>query len=201
MSFLLQNARALAADYVRRAVGEGDRVVDATMGNGHDTAFLAGLVGETGCVTAFDVQEEAVRRTREFLRSEGLLGRCELLRAGHERMAEFVRPGLAAVMFNLGWLPGGDKRVTTRTQTTLQALDRALELIAPGGIVTVCVYPGHEEGEREREALLQAVSELDVRRFNALHHRFVNATPGAPELYLIQKNPPSQPGEGKKAKT
>lgn len=201
MSFLLQNARALAADYVRRAVGEGDRVVDATMGNGRDTAFLAGLVGETGCVTAFDVQEEAVRRTREFLRSEGLLGRCELLRAGHERMAEFVRPGLAAVMFNLGWLPGGDKRVTTCTQTTLSALLQALELIAPGGIVTVCVYPGHEEGERERAALLQAVSALDVRRFNALHHRFVNASPGAPELYLIQKNPPSQPGEGKKAKT
>ena len=200
VSFLLQNARALAADYVRRAVEEGDCVVDATMGNGHDTVFLARLVGETGCVTAFDVQEEAVRRTRELLRSEGLLSRCELLRAGHECMAQHARPGLAAVMFNLGWLPGGDKRVTTCTQTTLSALLQALELIAPGGIVTVCVYPGHEEGERERAALLQAVSALDVRRFNALHHRFVNATQGAPELYLIQKNPLPQPAEGKRAK-
>ena len=66
--------------------------------------------------------------------------------------------------------------------------------------MTVCVYPGHEEGERERAALLQAVSALDVRRFNALHHRFVNASQGAPELYLIQKNPLPQPAEGKRAK-
>lgn len=83
----------------------------------------------------------------------GLLERCTLVHGGHETMAEHVAPGVRAVMFNLGWLPGGDKRVTTRVHTTLAALEAALSLIAPGGIVTVCIYPGHEEGNRERDAL------------------------------------------------
>lgn len=188
MGFTLRNARYLAADYVSRAVAEGGRVVDATMGNGKDTAFLAGLVGETGHVTAFDVQAEAVARTRENLAAAGLLARCTLVHCGHERMAEHAAPGLSAVMFNLGWLPGAEKCVTTRTETTLAALDAALGLLAPGGIATVCVYPGHAEGERERLALAAFVETLDVRRFNALHHRFVNARAGTPELYVIQKN-------------
>lgn len=190
MGFTLRNARCLAADYVRRAVRPGDRVVDATMGNGKDTAFLAELVGEDGHVTAFDVQAEAVSRTRESLREAGLLARCTLVHGGHETMAAHVAPGVRAVMFNLGWLPGGDKRVTTRVSTTLAALEAALSLIAPGGIVTVCIYPGHEEGDRERAALAEAVAALDVRVFNALHHRFVNARRDTPELYLIQRNEP-----------
>lgn len=195
MGFTLRNARCLAADYVRQTVCPGDRVVDATMGNGKDTAFLAELVGEGGHVTAFDVQAEAVTRTRESLRGRGLLERCTLVHGGHETMAEHVAPGVRAVMFNLGWLPGGDKRVTTRVHTTLAALEEALSLIAPGGIVTVCIYPGHEEGNRERDALAQRIAALDVRVFNALHHRFVNARQDTPELYLIQRNDPDQDGK------
>ena len=188
MGFTLRNARYLAADYVRRAVTDGDCVIDATMGNGKDTAFLAELVGEAGHVTAFDVQEEAVARTRENLAAAGLLERCTLVHCGHEHMNQYQQPGVSAVMFNLGWLPGGDKRVTTQADTTRRALEAALYLLAPGGIITVCVYPGHEEGGRERDALAVWARALDVRRFSVLHHRFVNARTGTPELYLIQKN-------------
>lgn len=186
--FELRNARHLAADYVTRAVRPGDTVVDATMGNGKDTLFLCGLVGEGGHVYAFDVQEEAVARTRERIDAAGYAPRATLLLAGHETMAERVKGPVQAVMFNLGWLPGALHAVTTKTETTLAAVRAATELIVPGGIVTVCVYPGHEEGARELETLDAFAAGLDVRRFNVLHHRFVNASMQTPQLILIQKN-------------
>ena len=186
--FTLRNARHLAADYMRRAIRAGDTVVDATMGNGKDTLFLCELVGESGHVYAFDVQKEAVERTRERVREAGFAERTTLLLAGHETMAEHVPAGVQAVMFNLGWLPGAEHAVTTQTETTLKAVSAALELIAPGGIVTVCVYPGHEEGTRELHALRELAAGLDVRRYNALYHHFVNASCQTPQLILVQKN-------------
>ena len=186
--FALRNARWLAADYMRRTVRPGDTVVDATMGNGKDTLFLAELVGETGHVFAFDVQQEAVARTRERLTEAGLDGRATLLLAGHETMAKHVPEPVAAVMFNLGWLPGAAHAVTTKTETTLSAVQAAVHLIAPGGIVTVCVYPGHEEGQRELQALLSYASGLSVREFSVLHHRFLNAPAHTPQLILVQRN-------------
>jgi len=186
--FVLRNARHLAADYMTRSIRHGDHVVDATMGNGKDTLFLCELVGEEGHVYAFDVQDEAVQRTKERVAEAGFESRTTLLLAGHETMAEHVKKPVQAVMFNLGWLPGAEHIVTTKTDTTLKAVRAAAELIAPGGIVTVCVYPGHEEGTRELSALLDYAASLDVRRFNVAHHRFLNASLQTPQLILIQRN-------------
>ena len=186
--YTLRNARHLAADYMMRMIRPGDAVVDATMGNGKDTLFLCELVGEGGHVYAFDVQAEAVERTRERVNEAGFTDRTTLLLAGHETMKEHVPAGVQAVMFNLGWLPGAQHIVTTQTETTLKAVSAALDLIVPGGIVTVCVYPGHDEGTRELEALKAYVSGLSVRTFNVLYHSFVNASSQTPQLFLIQRN-------------
>ena len=186
--FVLRNARHLAADYMIRSIREGDRVVDATMGNGKDTLFLCGLVGETGHVYAFDVQAEAVERTKQRVAEAGFADRTTLLLAGHETMAEHVPAGVQAVMFNLGWLPGAEHIITTKTNTTLDAVHAAVSLIAPGGIVTVCVYPGHEEGTRELSALLEYARSLSVCEFNVAHHCFINASLQTPQLILIQRN-------------
>ena len=186
--FVLRNARHLAADYMIRSIQEGDRVVDATMGNGKDTLFLCELVGESGHVYAFDVQAEAVERTRQRVEEAGYSDRTTLFLAGHQTMAEHVPAGVQAVMFNLGWLPGAEHIVTTKTNTTLEAVRAAVSLIVPGGIVTVCVYPGHEEGTRELSALLEYASSLSVREYNVAHHCFLNASSQTPQLILIQRN-------------
>ena len=186
--FQLRNARHLAADYMKRTIRPGDTVVDATMGNGKDTLFLAELVGETGHVYAFDVQEEAVARTRERVIEAGFADRTTLLLSGHETMAQYVPQGVQAIMFNLGWLPGAAHIVTTKTDTTLAAVDAAVSLLAPGGIVTVCIYPGHDEGKRELSALTNYASGLSVRMYNVAHHCFLNASDETPQLILIQRN-------------
>ena len=146
MSDDFRSARYWARELIERAMFPGAHAVDATMGNGHDTKWLCELAGETGTVYAFDVQAQAVENTRARLAEAGLLSRARLFHAGHERMAEFVDHPSDAIVFNLGWLPGGEKTVTTLTDTTIAAVSAATELLAPGGLMTICIYPGHAEG-------------------------------------------------------
>ena len=187
MGFVLRSARFLAQDALRAHLRPGDTAVDATLGNGHDACFLAELVGEGGRVIGLDVQAEAVARSQARLAAAGLLGRCRLLCLGHEHLAQAAAGPVDAVMFNLGWLPGGDKALTTRWETTRQGVEAALELLRPGGLLTVCVYPGHPAGETERQGLTAYFAALAPQAFNVLHQRFLTAGPGAPECFLVQR--------------
>ena len=186
---LLRNARYLAQDYLKQQIMKGECVCDATAGNGGDTQLLCELVGDTGTVYAFDIQREALDHTKERLSSLGLEKRAVLFECGHERMREYIFEPLQAVVFNLGWLPGGDHGITTRTGTTLAAFEAAAQLLAPGGLLSVCVYPGHEEGKKELEACEKWFSGLPVRYWTVLQHRFLNAAEYTPQLFLAQKNP------------
>ena len=187
MSYELKSARYLAADVLSRALSEGDSAVDATMGNGHDTEALCRLVGPSGRVYAFDIQPQAVENTRLRLLEAGLADRASLFCLGHEHLAEAVPVPVRAVMFNLGWLPGGDHGITTLLPTTLSAVEQALSLLLPGGVLVLCAYPGHPEGAREKESLISFFSSLPPQRYNVLHQVFPNAGPGAPECFVVQK--------------
>ena len=187
MPYELKSAHFLARDALLRAVRKGDIVADATMGNGHDTLFLAELVGPDGRVYAFDVQESALESTRKLLSEHGMANRVSLFLRSHAELSAAVPAGLSAVVFNLGWLPGGDHRITTLCDSTRKAVPAALGCLKPGGIVTVCVYPGHAEGKKELEMLVPIVSSLSNREFNVLRQVFPNAGPGAPECFIIQK--------------
>lgn len=187
MAYLLRSARFLAADIFRSAIQPGDTVIDATMGNGHDTLFLCELVGPEGKVYAFDVQPQAVENTRQRLDAAGVLGRAELFCLGHEHLAEKAPFPVAAAAFNLGWLPGGDHGVTTHWETTRRAVESALALLGPLGVAVICAYPGHPEGQRELEALKLLLAQLPPQRYNVLRNQFLNAGPGAPECFVIQR--------------
>ena len=182
-----RSARFWAREMIEAAMFDGAVAVDATMGNGHDTQWLCELTGENGRVYAFDVQPEAVERTRERLAEIGLLGRAELFCAGHERMAEFVHEQADAIVFNLGWLPGAEHGVTTQTSTTLMAVNAALELLKEDGLMTVCIYPGHEEGTRELHALMEWASALDEKRYDALLKTYLNQSNDPPRMLAIRK--------------
>lgn len=182
-----RSARFWAREMIEGAMYEGARAIDATMGNGHDTQWLCELTGENGRIYAFDVQAEAVERTRERLAQNGLESRAALFCAGHERMGEFVPERVDAIVFNLGWLPGAEHGVTTQTATTLQAVNAALELLKEDGLMTVCIYPGHDEGTRELNALMQWASELDDRRYDALLKTYLNQPNDPPRMLAVRK--------------
>ena len=120
MNFDFKSARHWAEELIRQAVEPGARVIDATMGNGYDTQWLAELVGESGHVYGFDIQLEAVNRTRDRLAAAGLENRATLFHAGHEHIAELVGEPVDAAVFNLGWLPGTGVIGHWRFSLTLQ---------------------------------------------------------------------------------
>jgi len=193
MAYELKSARYLAAEILRAVLSPGDRAIDATMGNGHDTALLCSLVGPEGRVYAFDVQPAALEATRRRLAEEGIAGQAELFLLGHEHMREAVGEPVKAIVFNLGWLPGGDHRITTLTETTLPAIQQALALLLPMGVLVICVYPGHPEGEREQEMVTRLLSSLSPREYNVLMQQFLNAGAGAPLCFAVQKQRGAEP--------
>jgi predicted methyltransferase len=162
----------------------GDLAVDATAGNGHDTCFLARVVAPAGRVYAFDIQPQALAQTRTRLAREGLDETATLFLAGHERLAETLpepaRGRLTAVMFNLGYLPGGDRQTTTTTPSTLAALQQSVQLLKPGGLLSVLAYRQHPGGAEESQAVqafLEKSGELSLE---------AHPSPG-PVLFIARK--------------
>ena len=175
---------------IRQVVRPGDVAIDATAGNGRDTKFLADLVGETGQVFAIDLQPEALRRT-EALLSEDQLAHVHLVQRDHAELKAIIprehHGRIAAVMLNLGYLPGGDRSLATRTDSTLEAIRSTLEILRPGGVLTVIVYPGHPGGADEAiavESLLRNFSSID---FEMSKHSAASLSRSAPCLYVVNK--------------
>lgn len=183
----LQNALHLSHAYIQSAVKPGDTVVDATCGNGHDTLFLSGLAGKEGRVYGFDVQTAALEQTRARLDKFAAYDNTALIHAGHETMEAHVPPGIAACMFNFGYLPGSDHKTATQAETSLAAIDAALRLLQFGGLVTLCVYYGGDTGFAEKEAILAHCAALDAKEFAVLRHEFVNQPNCPPILVCIEK--------------
>lgn len=186
----LRGAVALSHFFLRERVGPGDRVLDATCGNGHDTLLLARQVGSFGRVWAFDVQTSALESTHALLSAAGCRNQTELVASGHERLAEFVTEPLRAAVFNLGYRPGGDRNIATAAAHTVAALRQAAELLLPGGIITVCIYTGHDGGQEEADAVEEWSSSLPPQLFNAWRNRQVNRPGTAPYLLLVEKSQP-----------
>jgi SAM-dependent methyltransferase len=186
---LLRGPVALSHLLIRRFVTLGDHVIDATCGNGHDTLLLAELVGPGGRVWAFDVQQAAIDATAARLAEVGGFEAVELVHAGHESLAEHCRGPVKAVVFNLGYRPGGDRTIVTHPGSTLAGLEQALEILAPGGIVVITLYPGHETGEQERIALEGRLGQLTPADHHVWRMGQINVPATAPYVILIQKVP------------
>jgi predicted methyltransferase len=175
---------------LEQVIQDGDTVVDATMGNGLDTLFLASRVGPRGIVLAYDVQEEALIKTRHRLEQEGHLEQARLFLKGHQTVAEELEQldsPIAAAMFNLGYRPGGDKEVVTEPTNTIQALHALRQSLKKHGIITLVIYPGHAAGKVEKEALLQEISLWDQNEYHILQYQFINQKNDPPFLVAIQK--------------
>lgn len=187
MSNLITKTTELAMQITLSYVEQGDTVIDATCGTGHDTLALAEAVGDGGRVYAFDIQKEAIGLTSELLKNNGCTN-VELFNESFVYMGEHVSYGSAsAVVFNLGYLPGGDHSITTEAGTTIEGLQAALKAIRTGGIVTVVLYDGHDEGRREKESVLRWAEKLDPKTYHAVFTDMLNQNNYPPEILWITK--------------
>lgn len=189
---MLPKPTALAHSLLAKVLRPGERVLDATAGNGHDTEFLARAVGSDGHVLAIDIQAAALAATRARCHQAGLAGQVTLRQTSHAAVAdEFAQlawpPGcLGAAMFNLGYLPGGEKSHITRTDTTLPALAATLAWLRPGGMLTIVCYPGHPGGDAEARAVEAWAAGLPVAKFLVARYGMLNLASAPPFLLAIQ---------------
>ncbi|HWO96961.1 MAG TPA: class I SAM-dependent methyltransferase [Bacillus sp. (in: firmicutes)] len=187
----LERILPFARTLLQKAVKEGDIAVDATIGNGHDTVLLAELVGETGHVYGFDIQHQALENTKQKLIEQKLENRVTLFQKSHSQLHELlpssVSKQVTGAIFNLGYLPGGDKSIVTKADSTIEAIEQLLEVMAPEGIIVLVIYHGHPEGALERNHLLQYVTGLDQQKVHVLQYKFMNQQNNPPFIIAIEK--------------
>ena len=172
--------------FLNQHIKPGDTVVDFTMGNGNDTLYLSQTVGEGGRVYAFDIQPSALESTAARLSEAGAPENYTLICASHHLVKDYVKEPIKAGVFNLGYLPrSANKAVTTMRETTMPAVEAALELLAPDGVLLIAVYPGHKEGELEGEMLREYFKTLSRFKVCASEFKILNS-PTSPYFFLVE---------------
>lgn len=203
MSNLIRSTTRLALHIIRSYIPEPPAakpcmVIDATCGNGHDTLALARMLWSSGTdstehhLLAFDVQQTAIEATRSILSENGfepLLedGRIQLIQDGHEHMAGHCNSQADVIVFNLGYLPGGDKQLTTIPGTTLDAVKAGLAILARDGLICITMYSGHPAGAQEKAELLRFAEALDSSTFHTSYISMPNQPAAPPEILLITR--------------
>ena len=174
----MKDILVFAKEILQERLPKDGTFVDFTMGNGHDTLYFANYCSE-GHVYAFDVQQMALDNTRKLLDDNGGFDNVTLILDSHHNVDKYVQGEIDAGIFNLGYLPGSDKSVTTQCNTTLEALDKAVKMLKTGGVIVVIIYPGHSEGTREADMVEEFCAKLDKHTYNTYKYALLN-----------KKNPP-----------
>lgn len=171
-------------------VNDGDVAVDATCGNGNDTLFLSKLVGKAGSVYAFDIQQQAIDTTSALLEANNLHN-VHLIHDSHEKVDEHIpqafKGKLAGAIFNLGYLPRSDKKIITKSDSTLHALESLLSYVRIGGRIVLVVYHGHEGGKEEKDAVISYCLQLDQKHYSVISYQFINQKNNPPFVIAIEK--------------
>lgn len=173
----------LSHDFLAEVLDKESLAVDATMGNGNDTLFLA---QRAKIVHAFDVQEQALKKTSQRL-SEAGVDNTYLHLTGHENLDHFITDPIRAAIFNLGYLPSADKSIITQPETTLIAIEKILDRLEMGGRLSIMIYYGHEGGDMEKDAVLAFVKALPQEDFATMLYKPLNQINTPPFLVMVER--------------
>lgn len=169
-------------------VAVGDVCIDATVGNGHDTLKLCKLAGENGQVYGFDIQPVALEHTKALLEKEKVIHTAHLILDSHAHMDQYLPPeSVSCIVFNFGYLPSGDHALSTKADTSMEAISKGLSLLKKGGIMTLCIYSGRDSGFEERDALLEYLKQLDSKKYLVILSCYYNRPNHPPIPVLIVK--------------
>lgn len=183
-----QNALSIAHKMIQERVKQGNICIDATAGRGKDTAFLCQLVGENGTVLAFDIQPEAVESTKKRLADLGLEQIGKVFLDSHSNIDQYIEEeSVDCIVFNFGYLPGGDHSIYTTPETSIQAIQKGLKLLKKGGFMSLCVYYGGDSGYEEKNALMDFFKTIDFYQYTVLVTEFVNRPNDPPIPVFILK--------------
>ncbi len=181
---IFNNPSDICDFYIENIIKEGDRVVDATVGNGNDTLKLSNAVGKTGCVYGFDIQMDAINSAKE---KNYIYNNVVFLNESHSELDLFIAEEISFVIFNLGYLPGGDHSIKTCEKTTIPAIEKAMTKLTAGGVILLVIYRGGDTGFSESEAVISYVKGIDYKKYNVLLFDYINRPKNPPMVCVIEK--------------
>lgn len=176
-------------EVIRSQAKRGGLYIDATMGNGNDTLMLCELAGNIGAVYAFDIQPQALKATKNLLEKNHVAAKCQLILDGHENMDNYLQQETADVVcFNFGYLPGGDHSIATQADTSLVAIQKGLQLLKPGGMMSLCVYSGGDTGFEEKDCVLSYLKTLPAKEYTVIVNQYFNRENNPPMPIFVFKS-------------
>lgn len=176
-------------EVIRSQAKRGGLYIDATMGNGNDTLMLCEMAGDTGEVYAFDIQPQALKATKNLLEKNHVAAKCQLILDGHENMDNYLQQETADVVcFNFGYLPGGDHSIATQADTSLVAIQKGLQLLKPGGMMSLCVYSGGDTGFEEKDCILNYLKTLPAKEYTVIVNQYFNRENNPPMPIFVFKS-------------
>ncbi len=174
------------AGFLKSQIKEGDLCIDGTMGNGNDTLLLSRLSGDSGRVLAFDIQKLALEHTEELLKKNNAPENTRLILDSHVHIGNYASPdSVSCIVFNFGYLPGGDHALSTKAEISIAAMEEALKLLKVEGLLSLCIYSGGDSGFEERDAILSWLRELDPRKYLVIYSEFYNRPNNPPIPVLV----------------
>ncbi|MDD4343080.1 MAG: class I SAM-dependent methyltransferase [Eubacteriales bacterium] len=182
---IFTNLNFMNKKMIENLVKNGDTVVDATLGNGHDALFLGKLIGPEGKLLGFDIQNVAVKKSSKRMKDEGI-SNYSFINESHDKIDQYIDEA-SAIVFNLGYLPGASREITTRGTTTLEAIKKSVKILKKPGLISIMFYTGHPGGTEEMDMVLSYVKELDKKEFDVLEFKHINGIKTAPFLLIIYK--------------
>ena len=184
---IIVNTIKIVRKLMNENVRNGSIALDCTVGNGNDTLLLADLVGENGKIYGFDIQQIAIKNTYDLLQEHSLENRVKLINDSHEYIDNYVNEKVDFIVYNLGYLPKGNKTIKTNKKSTILSIKKSLEILNGNGLLLVTAYIGHAGGLEEKEAIENYLSYINQKEYNVLKFDFINQINSPPILYCVEK--------------
>ena len=187
MTQLISNAVTYVKENVKKIIKEDWVVIDATVGNGHDTLFLRKQLSEKGKLYGFDVQKKAIELTKKRLMKNNCYSGVKLIKDSHENFQKYIDGSVDLILYNLGYLPKGDKEITTESETTLNSVKAGMAMLNRGGVIFLTVYPGHLPGALELEVLSGYLKTINQKEYAVMKVDFFNYNNKPPVVFMIER--------------
>lgn len=184
---ILNKATSVVQVIMDAKLNKNSIVVDATLGNGNDLLSMIEKVGGNIEAYGFDIQKTAIEKTKNKLEMLEIdKDNIYIINDGHENMDKYIKSKIDFVIFNLGYLPCSDHSISTRPNTTIEAINKAMQLLNTGGVICICLYPGYAEGMKEKNKVIEFCKTINQKMFSVLHSNFINQKNNPPELLIIE---------------
>jgi len=184
---VISNALGLSKEYMDKKMKNALVVVDATMGNGFDTCYLRSKLDSKGFLYAFDIQKTAIENTKKRLIENKIYSNVLLINDSHVEFKKYIDKEVDLIVYNLGYLPKGDKNITTLSESTLKSIKNGMDILNHKGLIIITIYPGHIEGEKEFNIISEFLKTVDQKKFEIIKIEFYNQINRPPVLFIIER--------------